>query len=113
MFGRRRLIPEIYSKDHGERHAAEREAVNSVVQGTAADLIKIAMIRVHDSLVRDGLRARLLLQVHDELLLEVPDDEIDRVQSLVVHEMMGAAQLLVPLEVDIGWGHDWNRAKGE
>lgn len=113
MFGRRRLIPEIYSKDYGERHAAEREAVNSVVQGTAADLIKIAMIRVHHSLVREGLQARLLLQVHDELLLEVPEAEIDQVQSLVVHEMMGAAQLLVPLDVDIGWGHDWNQAKGE
>ncbi|MEQ1507557.1 MAG: DNA polymerase, partial [Myxococcota bacterium] len=113
MFGRRRLIPEIYSKDYGERMAAEREAVNSVVQGTAADLIKIAMIRVHRGLQAENRAARLLLQVHDELLLEVPEAEIEPVRALVEREMMGAARLTVPLEVDIGWGHDWNRAKGE
>jgi DNA polymerase-1 len=113
LFGRRRLIPEIYAKDFQERMAAEREAVNSVVQGTAADLIKIAMIRVHAALPTAGLRARLLLQVHDELLLEVPDAEIDAVQALVRREMMGAAALVVPLVVDVGHGHDWNAAKGE
>jgi DNA polymerase-1 len=113
MFGRRRLIPEIYSKDYSERMAAEREAVNSVVQGTAADLIKIAMIRVHAALKAEDRRARLLLQVHDELLLEVPEDEIEPVRALVEREMMGVAELAVPLDVDIGWGRDWNRAKGE
>jgi DNA polymerase-1 len=113
MFGRRRLIPEIYSKDYGERMAAEREAVNSGVQGTAADLIKIAMIKVHRALQDERLGARLLLQVHDELLLEVPEAEIEQVKTLVVREMMGAAELVVPLDVDIGWGRSWNQAKGE
>jgi DNA polymerase-1 len=113
LFGRRRLIPEIYAKDYQERMAAEREAVNSVVQGTAADLIKIAMIRVHAALRATGATARLLLQVHDELLLEVPTAEVDAVQALVRREMMGAAELVVPLLVDVGWGHDWNAAKGE
>jgi DNA polymerase-1 len=113
LFGRRRLIPEIASKDFQERGAAEREAVNSVVQGTAADLIKIAMIRVHAGLRSAGLRARLVLQVHDELLLEAPEAEVDAVQSLVRREMMGAAALAVPLVVDVGAGRNWNTAKGE
>jgi DNA polymerase-1 len=113
LFGRRRLIPEIDSKDFQERAAAEREAVNSVVQGTAADLIKIAMIRVHRSLREEAREARLLLQVHDELLLEVPEAEIEAVKALVVREMMGAADFVVPLEVDVGWGRNWNEAKGE
>jgi DNA polymerase-1 len=113
LFGRRRLIPEIYAKDFQERMAAEREAVNSVVQGTAADLVKIAMIRVHAALAAAGLRARLLLQVHDELLLEAPHAEVPAVVDLVRREMMGAAALVVPLVVDVGSGHDWNAAKGE
>ncbi|MCB9685095.1 MAG: DNA polymerase I [Alphaproteobacteria bacterium] len=113
LFGRRRLIPEIYSKDYQERMAAEREAVNSVVQGTAADLIKIAMIRVHGALKEGGYAARLLLQVHDELLLEAPEDEVDAIKTLVREQMMSAAELLVPLDVDVGAGHNWNQAKGE
>jgi DNA polymerase I len=113
LFGRRRLIPEIYSRDFSERMAAEREAVNSVVQGTAADIIKFAMIRVHDALRRSDLRSRLLLQVHDELLFEVPEAEIEATRALVEEQMMGAAELVVPLEVDIGWGRNWKEAKGE
>ncbi len=112
LFGRRRLIPEIYSKDYSERMAAEREAVNSGVQGTAADLIKIAMIVVDKSLHAERRRARLLLQVHDELLLEVPQDEIEPVRDLAVRAMMGVADLVVPLEVRVGWGHNWNEAHG-
>ncbi len=112
LYGRRRLIPDIYSRDYADRMAAEREAVNTVVQGTAADLIKRAMIRVHDALATGGSRARLLLQVHDELLLEVPHDEVDRVRELVVEQMMGVADLLVPLEVQVGTGHNWNEAHG-
>ena len=112
LYGRRRLIPEIYSKDYADRMAGEREAVNTVVQGTAADLIKIAMIRVHAALDAESRKARLLLQVHDELLLEVPHDEIEAVQALVVREMMGVADLLVPLEVQVGHGHNWNEAHG-
>jgi DNA polymerase-1 len=112
LFGRRRLIPEIYSKDFSERMAAEREAVNSGVQGTAADLIKIAMIEVDRVLRTERLKSRLLLQVHDELLLEVPEAELERVHALVVRAMMGVADLVVPLEVDVGWGRNWNEAHG-
>ncbi|MEZ4239686.1 MAG: DNA polymerase I [Myxococcota bacterium] len=113
LYGRRRLIPEIYSRDFSERMAAEREAVNSVVQGTAADIIKIAMIKVHHALTESDLGARLLLQVHDELLVEVPEDRIEPVRALLESEMMGAAELMVPLEVDIGVGRNWKEAKGE
>ena len=112
LFGRRRLIPEIYSKDYADRMAGEREAVNTVVQGTAADLIKIAMIRVQRALQAESRSARLLLQVHDELLLEVPQDEVAEVQELVTREMMGVADLVVPLEVQVGHGHNWNDAHG-
>lgn len=110
--GRRRLIPEIYSQDHAERMAAEREAVNTIVQGTAADLIKLAMIRVRAALERERWRARLLLQVHDELLLEVPETEIPFVKALLIREMVGVAELAVPLEVQVGYGHNWNDAHG-
>jgi len=112
LYGRRRLIPDIYSRDYADRMAAEREAVNTVVQGTAADLIKRAMIAVHARLRDTGSRARLLLQVHDELLLEVPEEEAEDVRSLVVEQMMGVAELLVPLEVQVGTGHNWNDAHG-
>ena len=112
LFGRRRLIPEIHSKTFNERAAAEREAVNTVVQGTAADIIKLAMIRVHRRLRDEGHGARLLLQVHDELLLEVPAAAVEPVRALVVEEMMAAADLRVPLAVNVGWGHNWNDAHG-
>jgi DNA polymerase-1 len=110
MFGRRRLIPEIYDKDYQSRAAAEREAVNTRVQGTAADLIKMAMIRVDAAL--SGRRSRLLLQVHDELLLECPEDEAEEVRALVVREMMGVAELIVPLQVNAAIGRNWNEAHG-
>jgi len=112
LYGRRRLIPDIYSRDFSDRMAAEREAVNTVVQGTAADLIKRAMIRVYDNLRQIESGARMLLQVHDELLLEVPEDEVDAVRKLLVEQMMGVADLLVPLEVKVGTGHNWNEAHG-
>ncbi|TNE87475.1 MAG: DNA polymerase I [Deltaproteobacteria bacterium] len=112
LFGRRRIIPNIHSKNYAERMAAEREAVNMRVQGTAADLIKIAMIRVHAALLREGLSARILLQVHDELLLEVPTDEVDRVTDLVRSEMEGVAEFAVPLHVNTAVGDNWNDAHG-
>ncbi|MCB9669961.1 MAG: DNA polymerase I [Alphaproteobacteria bacterium] len=112
LYGRRRLILEINSKTFSERAAGEREAVNTRVQGTAADIIKIAMIDVDRALKASGLRARLLLQVHDELLLEVPEDEIDATRTLVVDRMQNAAQLDVPLEVNAAVGTDWNGAHG-
>ncbi len=112
LYGRRRLIPEIYSKNFSDRMAGEREAVNTRVQGTAADIIKLAMIAVHNALRESGLKARLLLQVHDELLLEVPEDEVEAVRALVSEQMMGAANLVVPLHVNIGSGWNWNDAHG-
>lgn len=112
LFGRRRLIPEIYSKGYADRAAGEREAVNTRVQGTAADIIKLAMISVHEALAAHFPQARLLLQVHDELLLEVPEDQVEAVRDLVVERMMGAADLAVPLVVNSAWGYNWNEAHG-
>ena len=112
LYGRRRLIPEIHARSFTERMAGEREAVNTVVQGTAADIIKRAMLRVHAALEASDLGAKLLLQVHDELLLEVPIDAIEPTKTLLVTEMMAAADLLVPLAVNVGWGPNWNDAHG-
>ena len=113
LFGRRRLIPEIYSKNFSDRAGGEREAVNTRVQGTAADLIKIAMIRVHAALAAGDTGARLLLQVHDELLLEVPEDRVDEVTALVADEMRAAGEKLdVPLGITTATGHTWNEAHG-
>ncbi len=110
LFGRRRLIPEITSKMFNERSQGEREAVNTVVQGTAADLIKLAMIRVHRAL--SGTGARLLLQVHDELLLEVPEASLVSVTAMVRHEMSAVAELAVPLDVTVAAGRTWAAAHG-
>ncbi len=110
LFGRVRAMPEIVARNPALRNAAERTAINTPIQGTAADIVKIAMIRVHDALRRDRRRARLLLQVHDELVLEVPEDELAPVEALVRREMAGAAQLEVPLDVEVGVGHSWAEA---
>jgi DNA polymerase-1 len=112
LFGRRRVIPEIYSKAFAERSAGEREAVNTRVQGSAADIIKIAMRKVYRALNAQGLKAQILLQVHDELLLEVPENEIDTVRDLVIHEMEHAVDLRVPLVVNSSIGANWNEAHG-
>jgi len=112
LYGRRRLIPEIYAKSYNDRMAGEREAVNTVVQGTAADIIKRAMLRVHAALEAGDTGARMLLQVHDELLLEVPKEKVGEVQQLLEDEMMAAAELIVPLVVNVGWGANWNDAHG-
>jgi DNA polymerase-1 len=112
LYGRRRLIPEIFSKNFAERAAGEREAVNTVVQGTAADIIKLAMIRVHAALRQSSLSARVLLQVHDELLLEAEAGTEAAVAELVVREMMAAADLIVPLKVNWAAGTNWNAAHG-
>jgi len=107
IFGRRRYIPELRERNFNIRAFGERTAANSPIQGSAADLIKIAMIRISDAL-RDGHHdARMLLQVHDELVFEVPPDEMDTVKDLVKHEMEHAAQLSVPLVVDMGSGANW------
>jgi DNA polymerase-1 len=111
LFHRRRYVPEIKDKNFNTRAFGERLAQNSPLQGSAADLIKIAMIRVHGALRAEGLSGRLLLQVHDELVLEAPPDEVDRVVGLVRTHMEGAAELSVPLVVDIGVGDNWLDAK--
>ena len=107
LFGRIRQIPDINSKDNNLRHFAERTAVNSPIQGTAADIIKIAMIRIHRALGERQLSAKILLQVHDELVLEVPEKERDIVLDLVRREMEGAVRLLVPLKVDMNVAGSW------
>jgi DNA polymerase-1 len=110
LFGRRRPVPGLGSSSQMERAAAERIAVNTPVQGTAADLIKRAMLAVDRGLREGGLSARLILQVHDELVLEVPTAEIGPVATLVRAAMLGAAELAVPLQVDLRTGHSWAEA---
>ncbi len=111
LFGRRRYIPEIKDKNFNVRAFGERTAQNSPLQGSAADLIKRAMIRIHEELRGQGLEARLLLQVHDELVLEAPPAEVAAVRTLVKHEMESAADLSVPLVADVGVGPNWLEAK--
>ncbi len=111
LLGRRRPVPEIRAMNRQTRSLGERLAVNSVMQGTAADVIKVAMIRIHERLRAEGRSARLVLQVHDELLLEVPETEVSAVRELVRAEMCGAYPLDPPLAVDVGVGEDWNEAK--
>ena len=111
IFGRRRYIPELRDRNFNVRAFGERTAANSPIQGSAADLIKIAMIRIDGALRSGGLRTKMLLQVHDELVFEAPPDEIDSVTTLVKAEMEQAAVLSVPLVVDIGVGDNWMETK--
>lgn len=107
LFGRVRPIPDIHSKNFNARGFAERTAVNTPLQGTAADLIKLAMIRIDAELRERQLRSRMLLQVHDELVFEVPEQEVDTVRQLVVQQMEHVHELKVPLKVDVGIGPNW------
>ena len=107
LFGRRRWIPELSARNPSLRGAGERMAINMPIQGTAADIVKIAMIRLYHRLIREGTRTRMLLQVHDELLLEVPREDLDRLVPIVREEMEGAVKLDVPLTVDLKSGDDW------
>ena len=107
LFGRRRYITELRDRNFSVRQFGERTATNSPIQGSAADLIKIAMIRIHDSLRTSGARSIMILQVHDELVFEAPTDEVASLRELVSHEMEHAAELSVPLVVDIGVGDNW------
>ncbi|MDE6624984.1 MAG: DNA polymerase I [Lachnospiraceae bacterium] len=111
MFGRIRQIPELSSSNFMQRSFGERVAMNSPIQGTAADIIKIAMIRVHQRLKREGLKSTLILQIHDELLIETYKDEVEQVERILVEEMMGAAELEVPLSVGVSAGATWYEAK--
>jgi DNA polymerase-1 len=112
LVGRRRYIPELKERNFSIRAFGERTATNSPLQGSAADLIKVAMIGIHAALQRDRLAGRLLLQVHDELVLEVPTGEAERAAEVVKRHMEGAAELTVPLVVSVGTGSNWVDAKG-
>jgi DNA polymerase-1 len=107
LFGRVRPIPDIHSKNFNLRGFAERTAVNTPLQGTAADLIKIAMIRIDAELRERKLHSRMLLQVHDELVFEVPQDEVDTMKRLVTERMENVYALKVPLKVEVGVGKNW------
>ncbi len=111
LLGRRRPVPEIRTRNRQTRALGERLAVNFVMQGSNADIIKVAMIRIHRRLRAEGRAGRLVLQVHDELLLEVPQAEVSAVRDLVREEMIGAFALDPPLAVDVGVGEDWSEAK--
>ena len=111
MFGRRRLVPEVASRNGQIRASAERVTVNMPIQGTAADILKRAMIDVDGALRARPTRARMILTVHDELLFEAPASEADDIAELVRRTMAGAVALRVPLDVDVGVGPNWNDAK--
>lgn len=110
MLGRRRLLPDLTSKNYQARSMAERMAVNTPIQGTAADLIKLAMLAVDRAVKKSGLEARMILQVHDELVFEVPEEEIEPAADLIKREMEGVIKLDVPLVVDVNYGLSWAAA---
>jgi DNA polymerase-1 len=111
LFGRRRMIPEIRARNWQVRKQGERFAISTIIQGTAADIIKVAMVRCHDALAEAGLKTRMILQIHDELLFEGPPEEMERAQQIVTREMTGAYPLDPPLAVDAGVGPNWLEAK--
>ena len=112
MFGRRRYLPELKSTNFNMRAFGERVARNMPIQGAAADIIKIAMIRVSDRLEREGLQAKLILQVHDELIVECPGEEAEQVKALLTEEMEQAVSLSVPMVAEANSGRTWYDAKG-
>ncbi len=111
MYGRRRPVPELFSSNFMQRSFGERVAMNSPIQGTAADIIKIAMIRVFERLKKEGLKSKLILQVHDELLIETAQEEEEQVRHILEEEMVHASSLAVELEIDLHVGHNWYEAK--
>ena len=111
MMNRIRYIPELKSPNYNVRQFGERVALNTPIQGSAADIIKLAMVRVDRRLISEGLRSRLILQVHDELIVEAHKDEVDKVKRILLEEMQGAADMQVPLKADISVGHSWYDAK--
>ena len=112
LWHRRRALPELKSSNFNMRSFGERVALNMPIQGTAADIIKLAMVRVHSRLDREGLAARLIMQVHDELIVECPEEEAPRVEALLQQEMQGVAELSVPLLAEAHTGRNWLAAKG-
>ena len=111
IYGRRRYVPAIKDRNFNVRNRAEREAINMPIQGTASDIVKIAMLKVDAALKRENLKTRIIMQVHDELLLESPNDEVERAMETVKKEMDSAVKLDVPLIVEIGAGDNWMNAK--
>jgi len=110
IFGRRRPFPDLSSPNRVLRENAERAALNAPIQGSAADVMKIALFRIHADLNAAGMRSRVLLQIHDELVVEVAPGEWDAAERIVRSQMAGAADLTVPLDVQVGRGRDWNEA---
>jgi DNA polymerase-1 len=110
IFGRRRPFPDLTSPNRVLRENAERAALNAPIQGSAADIMKIALFRIHDDFAAQELRSRVLLQIHDELVVEIAPGEWDAAEQIVRDRMGGAAELTVPLDVQIGRGADWNDA---
>ena len=108
---RRRYLPDIHAKNFNVRSFAERTAINSPIQGGAADIIKIAMINMQKKLDELNLKSKMLIQVHDELIFDVPADELETIKKVVPEVMQNAVHLDVPLVADSNWGHDWYEAK--
>jgi len=111
LMGRRRELPELRSSNYNTRSFGERVAMNMPIQGTAADIIKLAMVRVHEALAREGLRAKLILQIHDELIIDTPAEEAERVKALLAECMQNVITLSVPLRADVKVGHSWFETK--
>jgi DNA polymerase-1 len=112
LFGRRRPIPELSNSNFRIRQAGERQAMNAGIQGLAADIFKVALVRIDEALNAGGHESRTVLQVHDEVIVEVPLAEKDTVGPLIIDIMRNAAQLDVPLDVNVSWGDTWAAAKG-
>jgi DNA polymerase-1 len=112
LFGRRRPIPELLNSNWRIRQAGERQAMNAGIQGLAADIFKVALVRIDEALEAGGCESEVVLQVHDEVIVEVPDAERDDVGGQIVDIMRHAADLDVPLEVNVSWGATWAAAKG-
>ena len=110
LFNRRRYLPDIQHANKRIRSEAERMAINTPIQGTAADLIKKAMINIHKRLGEEDFRSKMLLQVHDELVFETPEEELERLVPMIKEEMEGVFPLRVPLKVDINRGKNWDEA---
>ena len=111
MYARRRYLPELSSKNKVTQAFGKRVAMNTPIQGSAADIIKVAMVRVYRRLKEEGLKARLILQVHDELIVEACEEDLEKAKSVLAQEMEHAAKLLVPLVVDVHTGKTWYDAK--
>lgn len=112
LYNRRRPLPEIASSNHNLKAFGERVAMNAPIQGTAADIIKIAMVKVYNRLEAEGMKSRLILQIHDEIIVEAPENEVQKAQAILREEMENAASLKVPLTADAASGADWYTAKG-